>query len=160
MEGKPEPEIGVLCFAVVANTRNSCDQVLLQSCRSGHGAPAPYTALGPQGLNDIGHHGPCAQALLDSIAADPDVAVDRLGILGPHERERLLVGFNAVNLAPSELMHPGQTIHGMLEHWANAAPEAPAALYEVTLLLWCLLVARKPSLPVLVTALHIGMGRR
>ena len=91
-----------------------------------------------------------AQALLDSIASDPDMAVDRLDILGPDERERLLVGFNATQLAPSELMHPGQTIHGMLEHWAIATPEAPAALYEVTVVGSAVVSCHLPSSRLLV----------
>lgn len=114
------------------------------------------TAPKPGALDDLGHPVSSTQALLDSIAADPDMAIDCLDILGPDERKELLVGFNAVHLAPSQLMHPGQTIHGMLEHWAAATPEAPAALYEVTLALRIF----KPSLLVQVIAQHVAIGRQ
>ena len=43
----------------------------------------------------------------------------------------LLHTFNCAGLAPSELMHTEQTIHGMLEHWAVAARDAPSVVFEV-----------------------------
>ena len=73
---------------------------------------------------------PVVQALLASIAADPNAPVDSLCFVTEAERCVLLRTFNASQLAPSELMHPGQTIHGMLEHWAAATPDAPAVWFE------------------------------
>ena len=70
------------------------------------------------------------QALLTSITAEPNAPVDSLCFVTEAERSVLLHTFNATQLAPSELMHPGQTIHGMLEHWAAATPDAPAAWFE------------------------------
>ena len=70
------------------------------------------------------------QALLTSITADPSAPVDGLCFVTEAERSALLHTFNATQLAPSELMHPGQTIHGMLEHWAAATPNAPAVWFE------------------------------
>ena len=70
------------------------------------------------------------QALLTGIIADPNAPVDSLCIMTEAERNALLHAFNATQLAPSELMHPGQTIHGMLEHWAEATPDAPAVCFE------------------------------
>ena len=70
------------------------------------------------------------QALLTSITAEPNAPIDSLCFVTEAERKALLHTFNATQLAPSELMHPGQTIHGMLEHWAAATPNAPAVRFE------------------------------
>ena len=51
--------------------------------------------------------------------------------MGPEERTLLLTEFNSNSLAPSEPCHASQTIHGLLEHWAAATPNAPAVIYEV-----------------------------
>ena len=55
-----------------------------------------------------------------------------LGILPPAERELVLHRFNAVEVAPSRLLHPEQTVHGLLEHWAQATPSAVSAIFEVS----------------------------
>ena len=44
--------------------------------------------------------------------------------------DTLLRGFNAAVLEPTELLHPEQTLHGVLEHWAAIQPDAPALVYE------------------------------
>lgn len=74
-----------------------------------------------------------AQALLASIVATPDTPIGRLSLLQPAEVNTLLNKFNMADVPPSELLHEQQTLHGLLEHWATAAPEAPAAEYEVCL---------------------------
>ena len=74
-----------------------------------------------------------AQALLASIVANPDTPIGRLSLLQPAEVNTLLNKFNTAEAPPSELLHEQQTLHGLLEHWAAAAPEAPAADYEVCL---------------------------
>ena len=76
------------------------------------------------------------QALLESVLAAPDVPVDRLGFVSQSERDVLLREFNATDLAPTDLLHPGQTLHGLLEHWASATPDATAAVFKVCHLLY------------------------
>ena len=51
-------------------------------------------------------------------------------MLGPGEEQELLAAFNDHALAPSEPCHDEQTFHGLLEHWAAATPDAPAAVFE------------------------------
>ena len=65
------------------------------------------------------------------MVAAPNAPVDSLSFVTDAERRALLDTFNATGLAPSELMRAEQTIHGMLEHWAAATPDAPAASFEV-----------------------------
>lgn len=71
-----------------------------------------------------------AQALLGAAVAAPDEPTDRLAFLSAPEVDTLLHGFNAAVLAPTELLHPERTLHGMLEHWAAIQPDAPALVYE------------------------------
>ena len=66
------------------------------------------------------------QALLTSIIAAPNAPVDSLCFVTDAERAVLLHSFSGPHLAP-----PQQTIHGMLEHWAAATPDAPAVSFEV-----------------------------
>ena len=63
--------------------------------------------------------------------ASPDTHIDRLVYVTQPERELLLRDFNSNVLAPSGLMHPEQTMGGMLEHWAAIQPDAPALIFEV-----------------------------
>ena len=79
----------------------------------------------------LGLHG-CVrvQALLGAAVAAPDEPTDRLALLSASEVDTLLRGFNAAVLAPTELLHPEQTLHGVLEHWAAIQPDAPALVYE------------------------------
>ena len=72
-----------------------------------------------------------AQALLGSIVANPDMAIERLDIVSAEERADLLAAFNPVNLELPALQHDGQTIHGLLEHWAEVLPDKAAVLFEV-----------------------------
>ena len=84
-------------------------------------------------------HGPDlgVQVLLEGAAAALDEPVRQVKILTEAEVGVLLHGFNATDMAPSELMHPGQTVHGVLEHWAAVQPDAPAAVFEVQSHLSC-----------------------
>lgn len=77
------------------------------------------------------------QALLGSIVADPDVAVERLSIVDASECNVLLKAFNAMDLAPTDLFHADQTVHGLLEHWARVTPDKPAAIFEARLQACC-----------------------
>ena len=54
-----------------------------------------------------------------------------LGILTAAERDLVLHTFNKVEVAHSGLLHPEQTLHGLLEHWAQATPQAISAVFEV-----------------------------
>ena len=72
-----------------------------------------------------------AQALLGSIVADPDIAIERLNIVSAEERVDILVAFNPTNLELPALQHAGQTVHGLLEHWAGALPDKAAVVFEV-----------------------------
>ena len=71
------------------------------------------------------------QALVQSAVASPETPISRLGIMSTLEHECVLRAFNAVDVLSSALLHPQQTIHGLLEHWAAATPDAHAVLYEV-----------------------------
>ena len=65
------------------------------------------------------------------MLAAPDAPVDRLGFVSEPERDMLLRKFNATELAPSALLHSGQTMHGLLDHWASTTPDAIAAIFKV-----------------------------
>ena len=73
-----------------------------------------------------------SQALLGSIVAEPDAPIDRLAIVDAEERASLLQVFNATDLAPTELLHPRQTLHGLVEHWAAATPDKIAVTFEAS----------------------------
>ena len=86
------------------------------------------------------------QALLASVVAAPEAPVSALGILTTAERELVLHKFQTVEAAPSRLLHPEQTVHGLLEHWAQATPSAVSAIYEarnpgVMRMLWHLILS-------------------
>ena len=70
------------------------------------------------------------QEIVESITDAPDTPIDRLDFITQPERELLLRDFNSNVLAPSELMHPEQTMHGMLEYWAAIQSDAPALIFE------------------------------
>ena len=72
-----------------------------------------------------------AQALLGSIVAAPDTPIERLNIVSAEERASLLGAFNPTDLEPPALLHAGQTIPGLLEHWAEATPDKAAVDFEV-----------------------------
>ena len=71
------------------------------------------------------------QALLESVVADPDASILRLNILSAAERDTVEHTFNATDMAPSQLMHTEQTMHGAFEQWAATRPDAPALVYGV-----------------------------
>ena len=62
--------------------------------------------------------------------ASPETPIGRLEYVTQPERELVLRDFNSNALAPSELMHPEQTMNGLLEHWAAVQPDAPALIFE------------------------------
>ena len=64
------------------------------------------------------------------MVAKPDTPIERLCFISAPEREMLLHTFNASPTASPALHNPARTIHGMLEHWAAATPDAPAAVFE------------------------------
>jgi amino acid adenylation domain-containing protein/non-ribosomal peptide synthase protein (TIGR01720 family) len=65
------------------------------------------------------------ERLLDSAAAEPDRRVSRLELLGPQEREQLLVDWNRTpRTYPSD-----RCIHEIFEEQAAARPDAIAASY-------------------------------
>ena len=68
--------------------------------------------------------------------AGPDTPIVRLNILSAAECDTVENTFNATDVAPSELMHAEQTMHGAFEHWAAARPDAPALVYRVRAHLW------------------------
>jgi hypothetical protein len=47
------------------------------------------------------------------------------------ERQLVERSFNATDMAPSQLMHAEQSMHGAFEHWAATRPDAPALVYGV-----------------------------
>ena len=65
------------------------------------------------------------------MLASPDAAIDCVSFLSGSEQHMLLREFNNVKLAPSGAMHAEQTIHGLLEHWAEATPQATAVVFKV-----------------------------
>ena len=73
-----------------------------------------------------------SQALLGSIVSEPDAPIERLAIVDAEERTSLLQAFNATDLAPTDLLHPGQTLHGLVEHWAAATPDKTAVTFEAS----------------------------
>ncbi len=71
------------------------------------------------------------QALLEGVLASPDAPIDRVSFVSKSEQDVLLRDFNDVKLAPSGAMHAEQTIYGLLEHWAEATPQATAVVFKV-----------------------------
>lgn len=72
------------------------------------------------------------QELLSSIIATPDAPIKSISIMPAEECELVLHTFNATEVAPSGLFHPEQTLHGLLEHWAEATPNARACVFGVS----------------------------
>ncbi len=71
------------------------------------------------------------QELLASIVAMPDADINSVSFMPAAECELVLHKFNATEVAPSGLFHPEQTIHGLLEYWAEATPNARACVFGV-----------------------------
>ena len=72
------------------------------------------------------------QALLEAAAEQPSAPVSALPVVGGAEQRLLLDSFAGPSMAPTELCHAEQTIHGLLEHWAAATPDAPVAGFQVS----------------------------
>lgn len=72
------------------------------------------------------------QALLEAAAEQPGSPVSALPVVGAAERRLLLDSFAGSSMAPTELCHADQTIHGLLDHWAAATPDAPVAGFQVS----------------------------
>jgi amino acid adenylation domain-containing protein/non-ribosomal peptide synthase protein (TIGR01720 family) len=66
------------------------------------------------------------QALLESVINNPEIAIDRLNILSPQERDRLLIEFNQTE----SLIPPYQFLHHWFEAQANKTPDATAIIFE------------------------------
>jgi amino acid adenylation domain-containing protein len=66
------------------------------------------------------------EALAESAAAQPDLAMGRLPLLRPDERRNLLVDWNAT----SEHVHEEKSIHQMFEGWVRQTPQAPALWFN------------------------------
>ena len=64
--------------------------------------------------------------------AEPDAPIERLAIVDAEERASLLQAFNATDLAPTDLLHLEQTLHGLVEHWAAATPNKIAVTFEAS----------------------------
>ena len=59
----------------------------------------------------------------------------------PEERKAVMRNtFSPLQLGPAAGAYARQTIHGMLEHWAAATPDAPAATFQVCLQSGCIRV--------------------
>ncbi len=74
------------------------------------------------------------QVLLENIAAAPSCALEELSIMHPDERTAVMRNtFSPLQLGAAVDAFACQTIHGMLEHWAAATPDALAATFQVGL---------------------------
>ncbi|MDR0192479.1 amino acid adenylation domain-containing protein [Pseudomonas yamanorum] len=60
--------------------------------------------------------------LVEALEQSPQLPLDRLSILGPQEREQLLFGFNATEVA----YNLDQTLHGLFEAQVERTPDALA----------------------------------
>ncbi|HET6314002.1 MAG TPA: amino acid adenylation domain-containing protein, partial [Chloroflexia bacterium] len=67
------------------------------------------------------------QALLESIAADPDCSISQLSMLAQEERQQLLVQWNDTESATPI---PWQCIHELVERQVNRTPGAVAASFK------------------------------
>ncbi|KAK3817436.1 MAG: Non-ribosomal peptide synthetase module [Benniella sp.] len=66
------------------------------------------------------------ESLVDALESDPDVAVARLEIVPPDERELLIHGFNTTRLSyPADLC-----IHHLFEQQVDRTPEATALVFN------------------------------
>ncbi|MBK5540914.1 amino acid adenylation domain-containing protein [Pseudomonas sp. TH07] len=66
------------------------------------------------------------QRLLRAMVADDQGLLEQLPLLEPHQREQLLVGFNATQVA----FDLEQSIHGLFEAQVQRSPDAPALVTE------------------------------
>ena len=92
------------------------------------------------------------EVLLESIVAQPDQRIGRLGLLGPAERHRLLVEWN-----DTASKYPrGSCIHTLFEAQAAENPEATAVLHQGTTLTYAELNARANRLAHYLRAHGVG----
>ncbi|MGH8920615.1 MAG: AMP-binding protein, partial [Actinomycetes bacterium] len=91
--------------------------------------------------------------LLDAAAADPRRPVSRLDTLSADERRRILVEFNDTTSGTA----PGGTFPEIFSARAALTPQAPAVLFEDTVLSYAELDARTNALAALLAA-EYGVG--
>ncbi len=66
------------------------------------------------------------QTLLESAVNNPEITIDRLNIISPQERDRLLIEFNKTD----SLILSHQCLHHWFEAQANKTPNARAVIFE------------------------------
>ena len=66
------------------------------------------------------------QTLLESAVNNPEIGIDKLNILSPQERDRLLIEFNQTE----SLVPPYQCLHNWFEAQVNKTPDATAVICE------------------------------
>jgi amino acid adenylation domain-containing protein/non-ribosomal peptide synthase protein (TIGR01720 family) len=94
--------------------------------------------------------------LLAAVAADPGLPVSRIEVLSAAERTQLLDEFNATT---SEVAADG-TFPALFAAQAAATPDAPAVLFEDTVLSYAELDARTDELAALLAARGVGPESR
>jgi enterobactin synthetase component F len=67
--------------------------------------------------------------LIDQVLAHPDTPLSQLDIMGDEERQRLLVGWNDTASAV-----PDTRLPAFVAQWAAATPDAPALVFEGTVI--------------------------
>ncbi|HEV2344244.1 MAG TPA: amino acid adenylation domain-containing protein [Actinocrinis sp.] len=88
------------------------------------------------------------------LAAGPDAALGRLGLVGPAERDRLL----AWGTGPAS-QTPDTTVNGLFEAWAKRTPYAPALEFDGVTLSYAQLNGRANRLARHLVARGAGVGR-
>ncbi|WP_213806669.1 non-ribosomal peptide synthetase [Granulicella sp. dw_53] len=78
-------------------------------------------------LDELDEHRRRLTRLIEQVLAKPDVPLRQLDILGDEERRRLLCDWNAT---ASELQDT--RLPAFVAHWAAVTPDAPAVVYENT----------------------------
>lgn len=74
------------------------------------------------------------QVLLESITAAPNAPLEELVIMDRHECQLVLHTFNETGMSvTAESACGSATIHGMLQYWTQATPNAPSVVFEVSL---------------------------
>jgi enterobactin synthetase component F len=67
--------------------------------------------------------------LIDQVLAHPDIPLSQLDVMGDEERQRLLVGWNDTASAIPDIRLPA-----LVAQWAAATPDAPALVFEDTVI--------------------------
>ena len=78
-------------------------------------------------MTELDEHRRRVTRLIEQVLANPSVPLRELDIIGPEERRRLLVAWNdtAVKL-------PDTSLPALVAKWAAATPDAPAVVFEDT----------------------------